>query len=319
MKQELISVIMSVYNEEEPWLRKSIESILKQTYKNLQFIIVLDNPFNNTLIKLLDEYQKQDQRILILKNEKNIGLIASLNRALQHAQGKYVARMDADDISLPNRLQEEMSVMYKQNVDFVISSISFIDEKDHLLGTPDSENMNTAFFAEIMKYGNFSIHPTWLVKTKIYQDLHGYRELKYCEDYDFILRALEQGVTCYRMKDVLLKYRIRGSGISKTYSVEQDLKAKYLRNLYRRNISIKDQPVEELNYRFANHRTNSKYEYAIRKMENISINFAKKKYLQVLLGIVRNFTSNKYFRQNFLDALHCWFIRKKYRTFDHLH
>ncbi len=102
---EKISVIMSVYKEPEEQLRSSIESILKQTYSNFEFIIILDNPEEKWREDLINSYH--DNRIKFYVNEKNFGLTNSLNKALTYATGDYVARMDADDISMPDRLQNK--------------------------------------------------------------------------------------------------------------------------------------------------------------------------------------------------------------------
>ena len=99
--RELISVIMSVYNETNIDLLLSINSILNQTYENLEFIIVDDNPDNKRIKEVLD--QQTDPRIKIIYNKANMGLVFSLNEALKHVNGEFVARMDADDISLQNR------------------------------------------------------------------------------------------------------------------------------------------------------------------------------------------------------------------------
>ena len=104
---ELISVLMSTYNETESELSQSIESILHQTYRNIQFLIVNDNPANPTLAHTLSRYAASDSRIQIVENEQNLGLVASLNRGWKLAKGQYIARMDADDIALPHRLESE--------------------------------------------------------------------------------------------------------------------------------------------------------------------------------------------------------------------
>lgn len=92
MNMPLVSVIMSVYNETELILRAAIESILEQTFTDFEFIIVMDSPENETNKKILSEYSKLDERICLLFNEKNEGLTFSLNKALENAKGKYVAR-----------------------------------------------------------------------------------------------------------------------------------------------------------------------------------------------------------------------------------
>ena len=102
MGQPLVSIIMGAYNCEAT-IEKCVESILQQTYKNWQFIICDDFSSDNTF-DILKKYEDKDSRIIILHNECNKRLAASLNNCLKVAKGKYIARMDADDESLPQRL-----------------------------------------------------------------------------------------------------------------------------------------------------------------------------------------------------------------------
>ena len=108
-----ISVLMSVYNEPIDWMRQAIESILNQTYKDFEFIIVNDNPEREENQFVLNEYRNKDSRIIILCNEHNIGLTKSLNKGLTVANGEYIARMDADDIALPKRFEKQALYLAK--------------------------------------------------------------------------------------------------------------------------------------------------------------------------------------------------------------
>ncbi len=109
--EDLISVIMSTYNESVSELRESIESVLKQTYSNIEFIIVIDNPNNEELSAFI--YSFDDPRIRVIKNDRNIGLVNSLNKAICQSKGKYLARMDADDICEANRLKLQKDYLEK--------------------------------------------------------------------------------------------------------------------------------------------------------------------------------------------------------------
>jgi len=100
-----VSVLMSVYGEEEDWLRKAVDSILTQTYSNFEFIITLDKPENELLWGVLKEYERKDTRIVLSRNEQNMGLAATLNKAIGMSRGDYIVRMDADDISVPKRIE----------------------------------------------------------------------------------------------------------------------------------------------------------------------------------------------------------------------
>ena len=110
MMNNEISVIMSCYNETEKELSESINSILSQTFKNIEFIIVDDNPTNTTLKNLLIKYGN-DKRVKLVFNDTNLGLAQSLNKAIDISTGEYIARMDADDIALPTRFEAQLEFL----------------------------------------------------------------------------------------------------------------------------------------------------------------------------------------------------------------
>ena len=93
-----IGVIMSAYNENIDWVRESVDSILKQTYSNLKLYITLDNPDNCELRELLEYYESTDDRVRLIKNEHNLGLVTCLNKMINIVDEDIIARMDADDI-----------------------------------------------------------------------------------------------------------------------------------------------------------------------------------------------------------------------------
>jgi len=111
MSTPCISVIMSIYKEPTEWIRQSIDSILGQSFRDFEFIIVNDNPSREENILLLDDYVRKDSRIIVITNETNLGLTKSLNRALEKAHGEFIARMDADDISSLKRFEKQISFL----------------------------------------------------------------------------------------------------------------------------------------------------------------------------------------------------------------
>lgn len=126
-----ISVIMSVYKESLEWIQKSIDSILMQSFDDFEFIIVVDNPYYEEVNELLKEYESKDNRVIIIQNKVNIGLTKSLNKAIHRARGKYIARMDADDISLENRFDVQFHFL-ENNSSYGVCTpvIDVIDEHD---------------------------------------------------------------------------------------------------------------------------------------------------------------------------------------------
>ena len=115
----LISVIMGSYNRggdrQSSLLLKAVDSILAQTEQNFEFIIINDGSTDNTA-ELLEELAQKDKRIIVLTNKENHGLFYSLNKGLDKARGKYIARMDDDDFSFPNRFQKNRDVTWRTDV-----------------------------------------------------------------------------------------------------------------------------------------------------------------------------------------------------------
>jgi len=126
MKNPEVTVLMSVYNGEK-YLREAIDSILNQTFTDFEFLIVNDGSTDRTA-EILRSYD--DPRIIIINNEKNIGLTKSLNIGLRMAKGEYIARMDADDVSMPERLQKQIELLnQKKNTGLVGTYYTIINEK----------------------------------------------------------------------------------------------------------------------------------------------------------------------------------------------
>ncbi len=228
---EMVSVLMSVYNEKEEWLRNSIESILNQTWSDLEFIIINDNPDNKSLLPVLYEYAEHDKRIKIIINERNKGLAGSMNEALKFAKGKYVARMDADDISVPDRLEKEVRYMERHLLDMAASNAVMISEEGEEVG--GFGKMPRKNIERLLPYRDMIIHPSVLIKRKVLQKLGGYRDFASAQDYDLWLRMVTGGCKIGILDEFLVYYRLRGNGITRTNHYRQFLMAKYARKLYK--------------------------------------------------------------------------------------
>ena len=221
----MITVIMSTYKEDERLLRESIESILNQTYKDFEYIIILDYPDNDVHKSVIEEYALKDDRIHFYINEKNMGLTDSLNRGLSLCHGEYIARMDADDISLPDRLERQMKYLEKNHYDLIGGITEMINENGSLLYT---KKINKA-----LRYSQCIAHPTWLGKKEVFEKNAGYRHMPLCEDYDFTLRAVLNGFVISNLNETVLKYRMTSNSISRSNLFEQYLYMSYITNEYK--------------------------------------------------------------------------------------
>lgn len=184
-----ITVIMSVYNEKKSYLKESIESILKQSFSDFEFIIIDDGSNGSYTREILQEYEKKDGRIKIYKNKENLGLTKSLNIALAIAKGKYVARIDSDDIAELKRLEKQLNFMEK-NPDYALcgSWVYFIDENSKIIGEKKCFSQYEKIRKKIIYY-NFLIHSSFFFRRDLAVKLGGYNEeIKKAQDYDFILK-----------------------------------------------------------------------------------------------------------------------------------
>lgn len=177
---------MSIYNGENH-LRKSIESILNQTYSNFEFIIVDDGSKDDSL-KIIKDYSKNDKRIKILKNRHNLGLTKSLNRAIRISNGELIARQDVDDISLPSRFEKQIKFL-KRHTDYAFCGCNGFRKNDR-----EQELIKNFTFNEINKNligENCFIHSSILIK-KCILDKYGYynEKFRYGQDYELWCRLI---------------------------------------------------------------------------------------------------------------------------------
>ena len=214
MDQKLISVIMSVYNGEK-YLVQAIDSILNQTYQNFEFIIIDDCSTDNSF-HILQEYAQKDSRIKIIKKEKNIGIkgfIENLNLGISIAKGKYIARMDQDDVSLPERFQKQVDFLENNpEITLVGAQLNLINEQNKITG----EAIAALQHRDIVKRITSQIqlfHPVIMFRKD--QNIQYREKFIYCEDYDLYLNLITQGKKLANMNEKLLHYRILESSISR--------------------------------------------------------------------------------------------------------
>ena len=216
-----VSIIMGVFNSQsEKKLRNSIESILNQTFKNFEFIICDDCSTKEFVKNILDYYAQKDNRIVYIKNNENKGLAFSLNHCLKYAKGEYIARQDDDDISLPNRIEEEVKILDKNyNISIVGCNMWLYDDngiygKTNLIELPQKENL---------LYGCPFAHPTIMLRKKALDIVGNYSIdpiIRRIEDYDLYFKLLFNGLWGINLNSKLYIY-------SEDYYTLQKQKFKY--------------------------------------------------------------------------------------------
>jgi GT2 family glycosyltransferase len=207
-----VSILMSVHNGEK-YLEQTLQSITSQTYTDFEVIIINDCSTDQTS-NILGKY-KDNEKFKIINNESCLGLTKSLNIGISKARGKYIARLDADDIALPERLSIQKQFL-DDNKDIVcIGSASIIiDENGNKTGFKKVvSNIDTLKFRMIL--ANQISHPSAFFRTEIIKKIGGYNEnYKYAQDFNLWSRLLKAGYKISNIEKPLILYRVHNKSIS---------------------------------------------------------------------------------------------------------
>jgi glycosyltransferase involved in cell wall biosynthesis len=203
----LVTVVFPCRNA-VPYVGAALESILSQTYRHLE-VLVVDNASSDATVEIVTRMQERDPRIVLLRNPRDIGIAGSLNRGLRAARGEFIARMDADDIAEPNRLERQLAFM-RSHPECIIcgSHITLIDEEDRVIGSrrfPTSDRE----IKRIMLLEIPFCHPATFLRAAPISE-HGilYDEaIETVEDRDFWLRLARYGAYA-NVDEYLLRYRV---------------------------------------------------------------------------------------------------------------
>lgn len=202
-----VSVIMGVYNQwDKTVLENAVRSILEQTLTDLEFIIY-DDGSDKKLAEYIKEIGELDDRIVLIGKDENNGLAFSLNQCIDKARGKYIARMDADDVSMPERLSEQYRFMEEhEEYSWCGCNAELFDEN----GTWGMRYMPEKPTKEdFLRFSPF-IHPTVMYRAEVFDKIDGYKvsdETLRCEDYEIFMRLTQLGYKGYNIQNVMFRYR----------------------------------------------------------------------------------------------------------------
>ena len=289
------SVIMATYKESIECLKQSIESIINQTYNDFEFIIILDNPDNKEHIAFINDYVCKDERIKFYINDKNMGLTNTLNRGLKLAEGKYICRMDADDISELYRMEHQKKYLEENDFDLIGGISQMIDEDGNTIYSIKKVPTNFKKIKKCIKYNQVISHPTWFGKKEVFDKLNGYRNMPLCEDYDFTLRAILQGFKISNVNECVLKYRMSKDSISRSNLFEQYLFARYITRQYSEGKVSEVEEAKAYVKKNLSDKNAKRYLKGNERFNNALNNLEEKQYIQFIAnGIALLFTSKYY-------------------------
>jgi len=235
-QKQLISVIMPVYNTEK-YVGEAIESILNQTFKNFEFIIIDDGSIDNSY-KICENYAKKDSRIKLFKNEENFKIVKTLNKWIKLSQWEYIARMDSDDIVRKDRLKIQIDFLEKNKEYILVSSnLEFIDSTWKITW----DRKYNKYIEKNLFYESPICHACTMFRKEFFE-IVGYYNNRFvlAEDYELRFRAYQKGLKFWLIKCPLFKYRIIDSS-GKVYNLKKQLKA---------TINVKEHAQKEMWLKF---------------------------------------------------------------------
>jgi len=225
MSAPLVTVLMPVYNAER-FLKRAIESILAQTFTDFEFLIINDGSTDQSAA-IIQSFA--DARITFVQNEKNCGVIDTLNKGIALAKGKYIARMDADDVSMPTRFERQVQYLEQHpKISVLATHIFQVNAEEEKLGTWDKDIQNNVpedIFRTTAQTCCIA-HPTVMMRTAIIADYLYNEKQKGSEDWDLWMRLLSDGKRIDKVPEFLLRYRMHAASVTAVHNREVRLEKK---------------------------------------------------------------------------------------------
>jgi len=227
---ELVSVVLPVYKIESKILEISLDSIINQTYKNLEIIIIFDicgiKDIDKKIELMLSEKSK-DNRIKILEG-KNEGFVSALNYGISMSNGKYIARMDADDISEKNRIEKQVEFIEKKNID-ILGSFAKVISKNKIIGTLEPPIENEDIRKKILLH-NPILHSSLIIKKEVLDKIGNYdQNFLGAEDYELYTRGLFKGFKLGNIPEYLVSIRESPESIVRNTKTWKKTREAYIR------------------------------------------------------------------------------------------
>jgi glycosyltransferase involved in cell wall biosynthesis len=267
---KLISVLLPCYNS-DMYIGEAIQSILDQTYSNFELIILDDGSTDNT-ISIISEFK--DKRIVLLCENENKGIVYQLNKGIEHAQGEFIARMDADDVSFPERFQKQVEFLENpKNFKIDVLGTDAVS-----IGSSSKSIIHQNYRSEQISFMlNFKcpiLHPTVLIRRRVFDQGKRYpQDYVFAEDYA-LWRLIDKGDNLAIIPNILLSYRIHDNQTNKSEERFQIQMEAAMRIAFMRPVSIRDQI-------FLSHKIKQKV-FQNSTVKNLKLNLIERLYLKLI-------------------------------------
>ena len=218
-KTPILSVLMPVFNSEQ-FVAEAIESIMNQTFKDFEFLI-LDDASTDKSFEIIKDFEKRDSRIKVYQNEKNLGVVASRNKLLNLAKGKYIVWLDSDDIAIENRFEKQMNFLEEHpGIGMVGANAAIINEFGNKIREWSFETDPQKLKIELFFHSPFLSSSVMIRKSCLPQNCYDSR-FPVAEDFDLYSKIAEQ-YEIANIREFLVKYRINSKGLSKNNSEKME-------------------------------------------------------------------------------------------------
>lgn len=292
----LVTVGLSFYNNEKT-LADAIKSVLLQTYTNFEFILIDDGSTDDSY-KVAEKFSRTDSRIRLIHGGKNTGVGYRLNQITDLAKGEYIARMDADDMMLPEKLEKQMKVLIgNRNIDLIDCLAYIIDTNGTPIGKRKVNDLSNLNLREILKQKTVFFHPTIVAKASWFRQNKYNAEFKRGQDFELWCRTWDK-MKYSRLEEYLFVYR-EGNVSIKNYKLSSESIIKSLKMYYHGHLTSLELKKEVFITR-------------IKKMAYQVFGLFK---LQVFLSATRNLKLNSFEKQEIADRIR---LVKDYKQ-PHLH
>jgi glycosyltransferase involved in cell wall biosynthesis len=290
MFKPIVSVIMPAYNTENT-IFESIKSILNQTYKNIELIIINDGSSDNT-IEFISKIK--DERIKIINNELNLGISKSLNIGILASNGDFIARMDSDDIAYSDRIQKQLKVITSMDIDILGAEVDTFGKFPSPKYSYPKTNKQIYYYSLL---GNPIAHPTVLAKSIFFKQNLYNADAKFTgfEDYELWTRSIQNNYTFFNMPDKLLAYRLKMK--SKTSIDSINFKVRYLDFKYHLQSTLSKKLDPDFIYLYSkliNQKDKKMIDkiFSYLKKNNINFDYRTQNQIKIILNNDYNFRSS---------------------------
>lgn len=298
-----VTVLMPVYNA-ELYLKEAISSILNQTYRDFTFLIIddgsLDDSYN--IVKSFN-----DHRIILLKNEKNLGIVKTLNLGFDLIDSEYIVRMDSDDISYPDRLRKQIKFMdAHKHIPVSGTSINLIDQHGKYIRTRKVEISSKSIRSKLL-IENELMHPTLILRKSVFNENQfryksGYNGI---EDYELWTR-MSQNYDFMNIKEVLLKYRLNEKGITGNFLINDKIE---------KNKLILQQHFDFLKIKYDDEMIYDYINFIYRNYSDINFDNLLKVLIEIEIKINSDIYEKKYFSNQIERRLAQYIMKSKRRKY----